>query len=237
MTARLQPLRSTTLKAQAVAALRHAIFSGRFGPGEPLRELHLARELAVSQPTIREALLELESDGLVVRTPNVGTVVTNMNADEVRERLEVRMELETLAAVRASRRMTAQDFEELERRLGAISAHMAANAYYETAHADLEFHRHIWQCSGNRCLARQLDQVTAPLFAFVSVARSAGAQELRGRVNAHRPILEALKSRRARRVRAAIRIHLGTSYEPFFQSGVEDCRAFRKRALAGRSHA
>jgi DNA-binding GntR family transcriptional regulator len=83
----LQPVRSATLKSRVVAAIRDAIFSGKFAPGDPLRELHLARDLNVSQPTVREALFELEKFGLVVRTPNVGTVVTNLGSDEIREQI------------------------------------------------------------------------------------------------------------------------------------------------------
>lgn len=76
----LQPVRASSLKEQAAGAIRAAIFGGQFGPGDPLRELHLARDLKVSQPTVREALLELEAEGLVIRKANVGTEVTNMRA-------------------------------------------------------------------------------------------------------------------------------------------------------------
>ena len=71
----LQPIRDSFLKEQAAAAIRAAVFGGQFGPGVALRELHLARDLRVSQPTIREAPLDLEGEGLVIRTPNVGTAV------------------------------------------------------------------------------------------------------------------------------------------------------------------
>ena len=88
----LEPVRSATLKSRVVSAIRGAIFAGQFAPGDPLRELHLARDLNVSQPTVREALFELEKYGLVVRTPNIGTVVTNLSSDEIREQLELRLD-------------------------------------------------------------------------------------------------------------------------------------------------
>src|SRR5262245_42326188 len=106
----LKPIRSSTLKDQVVDAIRKAVFDGTFAIGQPLREMHLARDLNVSQPTVREALLELEKEGLVVRTPNVGTAVTNMTSRELAERLAVRIELETMACVLAAGRMTARDF-------------------------------------------------------------------------------------------------------------------------------
>src|SRR5579883_3357421 len=141
----LQPVRSATVKASAVNAIRGAIFSGRFAPGDPLRELHLASELNVSQPTVREALLEIEKQGLVVRTPNIGTTVTNLGSDEIREQIELRLLLEKVAAVKASERMTPDDFRELERRLMALTTAVSTNAYHESAQADLAFHRQIWE--------------------------------------------------------------------------------------------
>src|SRR5580658_7511553 len=113
---KLARVRVSTLKASVVQSIRDAIFSGRFGPGDALRELHLGGELGVSQPTVREALFELERQGLVIRTPNVGTVVTNLSIDELRDQIEVRIMLEKVAAVKACRLMTADELRTLELR-------------------------------------------------------------------------------------------------------------------------
>src|SRR5437870_3973235 len=73
------PVRSGTLRSQVVDILRHAIFYGKLRPGELLTELPLAKKLAVSQSTIREALADLEHHGLVTRIPNRGTEVTTIS--------------------------------------------------------------------------------------------------------------------------------------------------------------
>lgn len=235
---RLAPITSSSRRNRAASAIRTAIFSGQFGPGEPLRELHLARDLQVSQPTVREALLELESDGLVVRTPNTGTSVTNMSAAEVRERLALREMLETMAMTEACTRMGKAEHTELNRCLERLSANVAANAYYESAKADLEFHQFIWDSSGNRTLARTLRQIAAPLFAFASMLRSTGAQELGSAMNSHLPLVRALCSREEKKIHKAVRGHLENSYDPFLLSGAEDCRVFAQssgtRRAAGR---
>src|SRR5271166_4846796 len=96
--ARLKPIRNATVKSQVASILREAIFSGKVGLGEALRELHLARELGVSQASIREGLHELEVAGLVVRTANIGSRVTTLSSDEIRGRLQVRLALEEIAA-------------------------------------------------------------------------------------------------------------------------------------------
>jgi DNA-binding GntR family transcriptional regulator len=230
--ARIKPVRNTTLKARVVGAIRDAIFSGRFAPGEALRELHLAHNLNVSQPTVREALFELEKQGLVVRTPNVDTVVTNLSSDEVREHIEVRLLLEKVAAVKAAERMTSADFQELDRRVAALAVAVAENAYYEAAQLDLEFHRHIWECSGNRALARALDRIVVPLFAFVSIVRSAGSQDLVRVMSSHTAIIEALRQRDRARIEEVIGQHGQNSYREFLDSGIEDCGSFVRQRLS-----
>src|SRR4051794_38846218 len=164
-TARLAPISNATVKAQVASAIREAIFSGTIGLGDALRELHLARELGVSQASIREGLHELEVAGLVVRTPNVGTRVTTLSSEEIRDRLQVRVALEVIAAAAASRRAQKADFANLEQLLANLSEAIKRNDYYEASRADLQFHRYIWNTSGNKILARTLDQIAAPLFA------------------------------------------------------------------------
>ncbi len=222
----LIPVRSESLKARVTAAIREAIFAGQFGPGDPLRELHLARELKVSQPTVREALFELEKYGLVIRTPNIGTIVTNLSSEEIREQIELRLLLESMAARQAAERMTGDDFRELEQRLAALTAAVAANAYYESAQADLEFHRRIWACCGNRSLARALDQIAVPLFAFVSILRSAGSQDLVRVMSSHAAIVEALYQRDHARIEEVFGQHGRDAYREFLNSGSEDCRSY-----------
>jgi DNA-binding GntR family transcriptional regulator len=190
-------------------------------PGTPLRELSLARELNVSQATVREALQRLESAGLVTRRPNLGTTVTRLSPKDVRERVALRTTLETMAAVAASARMTADDFAELERRLQRLGEAVDSNSYYEAAQADLDFHRHVWKCSGNDTLCALLELVTVPLFAFVSIMRSHGLQKLSAVVAEHSPLVAALYSKDAQQMRAAFGKNVTSSYEAFLGSGEE----------------
>lgn len=226
--ARLKPISNATVKAQVASAIREAIFSGRIGLGEPLRELHLARELGVSQASIREGLHELEVAGLVVRTPNVGTRVTTLSSDEIRDRLHVRVALEVIAAVGASQRVQAADFANLEQLLTNLSGAIKRNAYYEASQADLEFHRYIWNASANKILARTLDQIATPLFAFTSILRSKGVHDLRRVVHSHDPIVAALRSGDREEIGEVLQGHFENSYDPFLNSGFVDCDSFAK---------
>jgi DNA-binding GntR family transcriptional regulator len=203
----LQPVKSESLSAQVVVALRTAIFSGRLAPGQTLRELHLARELGVSQATVREALGQLERTGLVVRTPNIGTEVTRLSPEEVLERVELRMLLEERALTQAAPRMDGPAFDTLVTLLGSLTRATRQNEYFEQAQADLAFHRFIWERSGNRTLYTMLDQLSVPLFAFVSIVRGMQRENLADVVESHEGLVEALRSGERAAIRKALRQH------------------------------
>jgi DNA-binding GntR family transcriptional regulator len=205
--------------------LRQDIFVGKFPPGAPLRELSLARELSVSQATIREALQRLERSGLVTRTPNIGSTVTRLSPKDVRERVSLRSTLEVMAAEQAATRMAEAEFAELKRRLAVLQSAVQSDSYYESAQADLDFHRYIWKCSGNETLARVLELITVPLLAFISIMRSQGLQHLLSVVQDHEPLVEALRKGNQREIRAAFESAATGGYQPFLTEGPESAAA------------
>src|SRR3954454_8930333 len=83
--------------------VKRRIMLNELKPETVLTELGLAHEIGCSQGTIREALLRLQEDGLVVRTARRGTVVTRLTEDEAREMLVLRKTIETRGALRAAR--------------------------------------------------------------------------------------------------------------------------------------
>lgn len=77
-----------------------------------------------------------------------------------------------------------------------------------------------------RAAARALDQVTAPLFAFVSILRSAGSQDLIRVMSSHAAIVEALRRRDRARIEEVSGQHGQSAYQEFLNSGAGDCRSF-----------
>lgn len=217
----LIPVRADTLRSQVARILRDAVFSGELKPGDALRELALARKLGVSQATVREALSDLEQAGLVVKTPNKGTAVTNLSAKEVRERLAIRLALEQMAATGAAKRMSEADFAELRGLSEQISAGIEQNAYFEVSQADLAFHRTIWRLSGNQTLERILDQVTTPLFAFLGLMHRIQGIDQR-RTRSHDLLIDALRTRRPGAIREAFSDHIEGSYGALLNSDAGD---------------
>lgn len=212
-------LKSKTLSTQAFEVLRDATFSGRFQPGDELKEVALAQELGVSQNTVREALLQLEKIGLVVRNRNRNTVVTRLTAEDVAERVTIRLLVEPPLCAAASQQMTGEDISALRRKSAEISTAVDANQPFAAAVADLQFHRFLWERSGNRWLYQVLDQTTLPLFAFISIIRYQRSQHLREFVNPHDELVAAIESRNRKRIADSIRQHIESSYEEFVPPG------------------
>lgn len=86
------------LRQQVLDALRRAIVSGRLAPGQRLIERQLIEMMGVSRTVIREALRQIEAEGLIEIIPNKGPVVRALSADEARDLYRIRAVLEGLAA-------------------------------------------------------------------------------------------------------------------------------------------
>jgi DNA-binding GntR family transcriptional regulator len=218
------------LKAPVAETIRRAIYAGKLQPRDGLRELHLARELKVSQATVREALVQLEQEGLVIRIPNKGTTVTNFSREEVCERLELRVVLEGIAFVEAASRMNESHYREMTRLAGVISRALASKGPHELAQADLRFHRYVWEQSGNHTLCRILIQLTAPLFAFLSILRGKGVEEPVPTVQPHEALVAAVRGGDPQEIKEAVRKHIWSStYANFLGSGVNDFRQYAQK--------
>ncbi len=213
-----QPIRSESLANQVFTILKEAIFSGKFKPGEALRELHVARMLEVSQATVREALAQLEQAGLVVRYPNRRTLVTSFTQDEVRDRLTMRVALEEIAFVKAAGLMTESDVEELTAIGNEIDTSIDANDCLQMTLADMRFHRFVWEKAQSQVVFKTLDQLTTPLFAFLGVLHATGMHDLHSG-KPHEELVNAMRTHDEETIRHAIRAHIRGSYQTFLESG------------------
>lgn len=111
----------TISSAAVYSQLFDRILSGRYVPDAWLKEVTLAREFRVSRTPIREALRELEQDGLVRLTPHCGAAVVPFTADAVEEVYDIRKALEMLALECAVRRLNLQALAELRRQVTALA--------------------------------------------------------------------------------------------------------------------
>jgi DNA-binding GntR family transcriptional regulator len=224
--------RNGVMTGEVAKTLRRAIFQGEFQPGEPLPELHLARRFGVSQAIIREAFSWLGHSGLVRRFPNKGTFVTSLTPEEISQHVRLRLMLETAASLDAAGSADSADWDALDRKVSAMGAAAASGDYFELAQADLDFRREIWRISGDATLARLLDQITLPLFAFVSMRRSQRHEDLSYIVPEHAAIVATLRRGKRSEISLVVRQQIERSYRGFLQSpmGLEHVLDWREES-------
>lgn len=112
--ARTAHARYRTVEEMVVAAIREAVLSGVYAPGDKLPQERLAQALGVSRIPVRAALRQLEAEGLVTFAPHRGATVRALDPAEIEEIYELRILLETFALRSAIALITPEQLDELE---------------------------------------------------------------------------------------------------------------------------
>lgn len=184
----------------AAQALREAIISGELKGGDRILEQKWSIRLGIGQPTLREALHELEHQGLLRKVPARGTYVAQLSPKDYRLIQEVRIPLEAIAVGKAAENFTAEADKELTALVTTMASSGMAGVDVKNFHdCDVSFHRKIWELAGNEYLRDTLETITFRLFIFSVVGRWPGnpkaASECLAAVQEHLGILEGLRSR------------------------------------------
>ena len=196
----------TTAPQAAAQALRKAIISGELKGGDRVLEQKWSLRLGIGQPTLREAMRELEHQGLLRKLQQRGTYVTELSSDDYRRILEVRIPLEAVAIGRAARNLTPEAEKELESIVKAMAGGSSEDV--KSFHdCDVLFHRKIWTLAGNEYLQTALETITFRLFVFSIVGRWPNApnsvNERKAAVAQHKAILKGVRTRDPEKAREA----------------------------------
>jgi DNA-binding GntR family transcriptional regulator len=191
-TSSLRTISRVSLKDTAIQHICRAIEGGELQAGEILTELGLARKLGVAQPTIREALLELEFIGYVERTPTRKVRVTLLTRRSIEEIYIVRTRLETLAVELVAARPSPQ-LEACREALQEMESAARNGVSRDFWYADLKFHRALWAASENECVENVLERIVPKLFAFAIIRQShEDPSQLTDSYELHRLLLDAI---------------------------------------------
>ncbi|MFY0660471.1 MAG: GntR family transcriptional regulator [Shimia sp.] len=188
----------------AYRALLSDIQNGHISPGDRLRETDIASQLGVSRTPVREAIRQLEADGLVTHLPRVGATVRKLDYSEVMELYEMRSVLECTAARMAAR--AASDVEIAE--LAVICDDLAkVGKGTEASRLNRQFHRALLEAAKNRFLIKSM---LALQKAMLILGRTTLADEERyeSAIAEHAAILNALSARDGDAAEMAMRAHI-----------------------------
>lgn len=143
----------------ATDLIRDAIIDGRLAPGERLKEVELATELGISRTPVREALLVLQTEGLVEAVPNRGATVRAHTAEDLDDLYQLRALLEGYAARRAATRITEEDVARLRASCERFDALQENDDLRDLVKENVFFHSTIIEIAGSDRLASMVRKV------------------------------------------------------------------------------
>lgn len=181
------------VKDNLAAYFRQEIIRGQLAPGEKIVEIKYAKQLKLSQTSVREAINILLAEGFVQKGSGRTAQVTRLSDEDITHSYELRAVLEGYCA-----RIVAQkkvDLSELEQTLSDMRSAadcLNINAFYER---DLQFHLLLAEMTGNGMLVQTLRRIIVPLFAFVVIhtVRTQKGQWIQS-IERHNRIIDALKT-------------------------------------------
>lgn len=185
-----------SLGSQIFARVREDILSGVYQQGAELKEATLGAKLGVSRTPVREALRQLELEGLVEIIPNRGARVTGISQKDINDIYLMRSRLEGLAARLAAEHIREDAIAEMEEVVLLSEFHLTHSKRDQMVKLDGRFHEIMYHASGSR----MLEHVLTDFHHYVKQARFT-SMKTRNRaeesVREHKAILEAIKNRDA----------------------------------------
>ena len=203
--------------------LRENILNGHYKHGDELRETAVGKEIGVSRTPVREALRQLELEGLVVMIPRRGAQVANITEKDLNDVLEVRMALENLSIENACARMTEEQLDDLWKAAKNFEDTMAEGNLVKLAEADVTFHEVIYKSSDNRRLNQVLNNLREQIYRYrVEYLKDEETRNLL--VKEHEEIYEAIKNRDLKKAKEISYQHIENQREAIIRSIREETK-------------
>lgn len=194
----------------ALKSLRDSILSGKLVPNETYNEIALAKKLGISRTPVREALLELSSQGLITFLPRVGVRINHFTEQDVKEIFELRKAIELFAVAKVSKDFLNHDFASLEATLQSQREAIKKENFLAFLNVDREFHLTFTRLTNNKRLLTTLENIR-DMIQVMSVR--ALAIEIRAKevVEEHEKVIEAVKKGLSEKAVQEMEKHLNLS--------------------------
>ena len=205
----------TPIRAKVFHQVETAILSGDLAPGTSLNEVKLSAERGVSRTPVREALMQLELEGLVKTLHNKGAVVVGISESDVDDIYTIRNRIEGLAARRAAQNISEDELAALREIVELQEFYVGRGDNLQVWNLDGRFHELVYE----GCRSRPLKQMLSLFHNYISKAREATVR--RGRAAAstqeHRAILSALENHDPEEAERMMAIHVSNARDSFFE--------------------
>lgn len=209
-TMKQQPVANTgsySLSGRVFHKIREDILAGKYLQNDELREKAIADELGVSRTPVREALRQLELEGLVTIIPNKGASVVGISRKDIQDIYEIRSQLEGLCAKWATVNMTEELLNELEENIYLSEFHVQKQHFEQVLELDNKFHEVLYKTSNSK----MLDHVLSDFHHYVERVRKitlSEAERAAKSIEEHKKIVEAMRNKDAVRAERLATEHI-----------------------------
>ena len=206
-----------SLAKMAYEAIRQSILSGQWKIGELYNEKAIAADLGISRTPVREALLELASQDLIIFLPRRGLMVNRFTRRDVDEIFELRKAIELAAVEKITVASPPFDLFEIEESLLKQRKAVKQKDYLAFMEADRRFHTRFSELTNNRRLIAILENIR-DMIHVMGVKALALEGRAQGVIEEHQTIFEAVRRGNAEKARQAMAYHLDQSKEAVVES-------------------
>lgn len=209
-----------SLSGRVFHRLREDILEGKYRQQEELRETAIGEELGVSRTPVREALRQLELEGLVTIVPNKGAYVNGITAEDVEDIYRIRARLEGLCASMAAQRITQEELEEMEEIVLLCDFHEKKQHYDQVFALDGRFHETLYRA----CKSKILEHLLKDFHQYVQKVRKTSLstrERAEKSIKEHEDILAAIKERDPGRADELATLHIMNTIRNFRHYKIE----------------
>lgn len=207
-----------SLRGKVYDRIREDILNGVYKEHEELKEATLGERMGVSRTPVREALRQLELEGLVEIIPNKGARVTGITKKDMEDIYQIRYLLEGLSARWATEHVTEEQLEKMEETLYLTEFHAKKGNFAQVYELDSLFHELMYEASGSK----MLNHILSDFHMYVTRIRKttlANNTRSKNSTEEHRAILEAIKERDADKAEKCAHTHVLSTIKNNHENG------------------
>ena len=208
-----------SLRGRVYDRIREDILNGVYKEHEDLKEATLGKMMEVSRTPVREALRQLELEGLVEIIPNKGARVTGITKKDIEDIYQIRYLLEGLSARWATEHVTEELIDKMEETLYLTEFHAKKGNYLQVFELDSQFHELMYEASGSKMLNHILSDFHMYVTRIRKTSLSSDSRS-KNSTEEHRAILEAIKDRNADKAEECAHIHVRSTIKNNHENGL-----------------
>ncbi len=208
-----------SLRGRVFTKIREDILAGRYKQNDELKEASIGQELGVSRTPVREALRQLELEGLVNIVPNKGAYVNEISEKDIHDIYIIRSYLEGLCAKWACEYITQEQIDELEEVVYLSEFHAKKEHHEQIVELDNKFHQLIYEASNSKIL----NHILSDFHHYVQRIRKITlASDLRAANSnkEHNAILDAIRQRDGEKAEMLAHEHIMSTIRNISERGL-----------------